>query len=169
MDANEPGSGAIERREVIVGEHGVSAERDVVSTPVVIGLYVVLLGFAILAAIVVAGVFYVLDKRAEKRDAATVAEAGLERPQPDRIPPAPRLEIHTVGRWHTFREAEQARLDSYGWMDRTSGAVHIPIERAIDLVVERGVGPLPPGPVVAPAPAAQTNPKPVAGTPEKKQ
>lgn len=169
MDANRPESGAIERREVIVGKHGVSVERDVVATPVVVGLFAVLAGLAIFGAVVTAVVFFVLEKGAAKRDSAAVAEAGLERPAPDRLPPAPRLEIHTVGRFHTFRDAEVERLSTYGWMDRATGAVHLPIDRAMDLIVERGVGALPPPPIVAPAPAAQTNPPPAPGNPEKKQ
>ncbi len=35
-------------------------------------------------------------------------------------------------------------------MDRSSGAVHIPIERAMELVAERGVGPLPAAPMAMP-------------------
>lgn len=170
MDANEPGSGAIEKRDFIVGKHGVSAERDVVSTPVVIGLYGVLVGLSIFAAVVVGVYFFALEKRAVRADKAIVAESGLERQAPDRVPPSPRLEIHTVGHWNAFREAEKARLETYGWMDRQSGAVHIPIDRAMELITQRGVGPLPPGPVVAPAPAAQTGPPPVSGSkPEGKQ
>jgi len=154
MDAN--------RRDpdVIVGAHGVSAEKDVVSTPVVVGLYAVLAGLAVFAAIVVGILFFALEKPAVKRDARAIAEAGLERPQPDRIPPAPRLEIHTVGRWRTFRDAEKARLSSYGWMDRSTGAVHIPIDRAMELITERGVGPLPAAPMVMPRPGGPTVPLP---------
>jgi hypothetical protein len=171
MDANRPGAGKDLGPDVRVGAHGVSAEKDVVGTPVVVGLFAVLAGLAIFGAVVVAVVFFVLEKGATRRDTAAVAEAGLERPAPDRLPPAPRLEIHTVGRFHTFRDAEVERLSTYGWMDRATGAVHLPIDRAMDLIIERGVGPLPPPPlqVVAPAPAAQTNPPPVAGSPEKKQ
>lgn len=168
MDANRPGARDL-GPDAKVGAHGVSAEKDVVGTPVVVGLFAVLAGLAIFGAVVVAVVFFVLEKGAAKRDSAAVAEAGLERPAPDRLPPAPRLEIHTVGRFHTFRDAEVERLATYGWMDRATGAVHLPIDRAMDLIIERGVGPLPPPPVVAPAPAAQTNPPPVPGSPEKKQ
>ena len=38
------------------------------------------------------------------------------------------------------RRAAQHRLASYGWVDRDKGLVHIPIERAIDLYLERGGG-----------------------------
>ena len=152
MDANRPPQE--------VGPHGVAAEPDRVQTPLVVGLFVVLAGLAIFGAAVVAIVFFVLEKKAVGVDRVAVAEAGLERPAPDRVPPAPRLEIHTEGHWRVFRDAEKTRLSSYGWMDRNTGAVHIPIDRAMDLIAERGVGPLPQAPIVMPAPAAATAPAP---------
>lgn len=36
------------------------------------------------------------------------------------------------------REVRQ-RLNSYGWIDETSGIVHIPIERAMAITAERGL------------------------------
>jgi hypothetical protein len=35
------------------------------------------------------------------------------------------------------RAQEQAWLHSYGWVDEAAGVVHIPIERAMELVVAR--------------------------------
>ena len=35
-----------------------------------------------------------------------------------------------------FMDQQRRRLDSYGWVDRASGRVHIPIERAMKQVVE---------------------------------
>ncbi|HJQ39844.1 MAG TPA: hypothetical protein VKB93_22100 [Thermoanaerobaculia bacterium] len=37
-----------------------------------------------------------------------------------------------------MREIEDRRLHGYGWVDRQKGAVHIPIELAKQLVVQRG-------------------------------
>lgn len=34
----------------------------------------------------------------------------------------------------------QQRLNSVGWVDRDAGVVHMPIDRAMDLLVERGLG-----------------------------
>lgn len=31
------------------------------------------------------------------------------------------------------------RLSTYGWVDRSAGSVHIPIERAIELTAQRGL------------------------------
>jgi hypothetical protein len=38
-------------------------------------------------------------------------------------------------------DRETATLEGYGWVDRKSGAVQIPISRAIDLVAEQGLPP----------------------------
>jgi hypothetical protein len=38
-----------------------------------------------------------------------------------------------------LRAAEEADLDSYGWIDRNSGTVHIPIDRAMQLLLQRGL------------------------------
>ncbi|MFN2370459.1 MAG: hypothetical protein ABR506_04805 [Candidatus Krumholzibacteriia bacterium] len=38
-----------------------------------------------------------------------------------------------------YREGQQSRLaEGYRWLDREQGVVGVPIERAIELVVERG-------------------------------
>jgi hypothetical protein len=38
-----------------------------------------------------------------------------------------------------LRAAEDRRLHSYGWVDRRAGTVHIPVERAIELLAARGL------------------------------
>jgi hypothetical protein len=55
------------------------------------------------------------------------------------LPPAPRLEIHTTKDLDALRKAEDAAINSYGWVDRDAGRVRIPISRAIDLIAERGL------------------------------
>lgn len=140
MDANKPS-----------GEpHGVAAEPDYVSARTVVGFAVILTVLAVVAMILIAALFHAFETRADKRDAAALDRAGLEA-RPGAPPPQPRLQIHPVRHWSAFREAEVERLESYGWMDRSTGAVHIPIERAMELIAQRGVGPLPPAPMAMPA------------------
>ena len=148
MDATEkPGVGEAEG-------HGVAAEPDRVPARLVAGSGVAFAVLAAVAAALMVALFWQLDRRAERHDEKVVAAAGLERREPG-LPPLPRLQVYPVRHWKDFAAAEKARLDSYGWMDRTSGAVHIPIDRAIEIVAERGVGPLPPAPMAMPAaPAA---------------
>jgi len=141
------------------GGHDVAVEPDRVSIRTVVGFGVALAVIAAIAMALVVGLFKLLDRGAEKKDAAVVAGVGLQN-QPDRLPPAPRLQISGTIHWEEYRDAQRERLSTYGWMDRASGAVHIPIERAMEIVLARGVGPLPPGlmapPPQTPAPAAET-------------
>lgn len=53
--------------------------------------------------------------------------------------PKPRLEIKGSVDLARFRAAEAADLDSYGWIDRSSGTVRIPVDRAMQLLLERGL------------------------------
>jgi hypothetical protein len=76
-----------------------------------------------------------------------------------RIPPEPRLEPDPLALRRELRGEEDALLKSYGWVDRTAGSVHIPIDRAIEIVLERGVpGGKPMAAAAAPAPAAGQTP-----------
>ena len=133
--------------------HGVAAEPDVVPAKLVVGFAVLLTVTAVVAAALMAVLFWRLNTTAARRDERISEAAGLEQAEPG-VPPLPRLQVHAVRHWTDFRTAERERLDTYGWMDRSTGAVHIPIERAIDLIAERGVGPLPQAPVAMPARAA---------------
>src|SRR5438552_15747466 len=38
-----------------------------------------------------------------------------------------------------LRATEDAALTTYGWVDRKNGIVHIPIDRAMDLLLQRGL------------------------------
>jgi hypothetical protein len=58
---------------------------------------------------------------------------------PAPTPPAPRLEAQSGQALDPYRAAEQQRLSSYGWVDRQAGVAHMPIDRAMDLVAERGL------------------------------
>ena len=49
-------------------------------------------------------------------------------------PPAPRLETAPSLDLRALRADEDTRLHAYGWVDREARIVHIPIDRAIDLV-----------------------------------
>jgi hypothetical protein len=139
MDANKPEP-----------HHGVAAEPAGVQTKVVVGFGVVLLVTGAIAMVLMALLFKGFEGVADRRDEASVSAAGLQARQ-DLVPPAPRLQVYPVRHWKDFEAAESNRLSSYGWMDRSNGVVHIPIERAMDLIEQRGVGPLPPAPAAVPA------------------
>jgi hypothetical protein len=53
--------------------------------------------------------------------------------------PNPKLEEDERGQMNEIRINEEKELYSYGWVDEKAGTVHIPIERAMDLIVQRGL------------------------------
>jgi hypothetical protein len=63
-----------------------------------------------------------------------------DRPEPPNLaPPAPRLQYNEFADLAALRRVEQDRLETYGWVDRDHGVVHIPIEQAMRLTAQRGV------------------------------
>src|SRR5436305_10046235 len=52
--------------------------------------------------------------------------------------PQPRLEVQPGANLASLRAAEEADLNSYGWIDRPSGRVRIPIAEAMRLLLEKG-------------------------------
>jgi hypothetical protein len=53
--------------------------------------------------------------------------------------PYPRLQISPSIDLKDFREREIAQLNTYGWVNQTAGVVRVPIERAIELVLQKGL------------------------------
>jgi len=54
-------------------------------------------------------------------------------------PPAPQLEETPALDWQRQLAAEEQILHSYGWVNPGEGIVRIPIERAIDILAQRGL------------------------------
>ena len=55
-----------------------------------------------------------------------------------RLPAEPRLQQFPRNELYEFRMKEEAELHSYGWVDKNAGTVHIPIEDAMRLMLQRG-------------------------------
>ncbi len=62
--------------------------------------------------------------------------------------PHPALLVNEPSVLGEFNARQRAAQDTYGWLDQAAGTVRLPIERAKDLVLERG---LPVRPVSTPA------------------
>jgi hypothetical protein len=54
------------------------------------------------------------------------------------LSPGPRVEEHPSLELEQLRLKEDRTLTTYGWADKQKGEVRIPIDRAIDLQLERG-------------------------------
>lgn len=76
-----------------------------------------------------------------------------------RQPPYPRLQAKPEEELKALHAEEAKVLENYGWIDKGQGVARIPIEKAIEIVGQRGL----------PAPATlleAAQPAPVGGTPE---
>jgi hypothetical protein len=93
----------------------------------------VCLVIAVMAVLVTVGGLFSLFKRQYASESAPsgITTAG-------RLPPPPRLQNNPASDWQQLLETENAKLNSYGWIDKNAGMIRIPIERAIDLLAQRG-------------------------------
>ncbi len=71
-------------------------------------------------------------------DGGDAPVSSLARPAGE-LPPEPRLLTDEPTNLRDFRATEAQQLEHYGWTDQATGAVHIPIDRAKDLLLERGL------------------------------
>ena len=53
-------------------------------------------------------------------------------------PPAPNLQKQPFKDVYMLRQAEALKLGSYGWVDKDGGVTHIPIDHAMQLMIQRG-------------------------------
>jgi hypothetical protein len=69
----------------------------------------------------------------------TKADTRVVTPEDVQRFPQPRLESNERTEINSFRWKEEQTLNSYGWVDQKAGTVHIPIDRAMELIAERGL------------------------------
>jgi hypothetical protein len=101
-----------------------------------------IVAFALAVSVPVLMIFLWLQfKSAEGARYRGLSAAALAGPQsqPTRTMPEPRLEIIPGSGLAKLRAEEDAQLNSYGWIDRRSNIVRIPIERAMEIIAQRGL------------------------------
>ncbi len=96
-----------------------------------------LLGLMV-AGIVVSFILYAGYFRVWTSRDATSQPSRLAAGLPAR-PPEPRLQDLPAQDLREFREHEREAQTSYGWVEPEAGVVRIPVERAMELVLERGL------------------------------
>jgi hypothetical protein len=96
------------------------------------------IGLAVATVIIGIGV-WLLFQFFTAREARTVFTEYPLAVQGSRQPPEPRLQTTPRQDMNDLRAREDQLLNSYGWVDKEKGVVRIPIDRAMQLVVERGL------------------------------
>lgn len=86
---------------------------------------------------IVYGTFWLFEGQKAASDVA-VQQFPLAAGQ-EKEPPMPRLQTQPFKEVYLLKTGQGERLESYGWTDKANGIVHIPIERAMELTLERGL------------------------------
>jgi hypothetical protein len=115
--------------------HGIPVEGDGISYSGIVWFVVVLTVTTVICQVLMWGMFEVMARRT---DATDVARAPLARPV-GTMPPGPAVLVDEPANLRDFQATEQDALTTYGWVDENAGTVHIPIDRAKDLLLERGL------------------------------
>jgi hypothetical protein len=112
------------------GEHE-GKDADVIGLGMIAGLFFLVGAIVILSCW---GLIHVLTLRYRAREKpATMMAQSTEKF------PGARLLVRPGSEFGPLQSAQEDELNSYGWVDRKSGRVHIPIERAMQLLIERGL------------------------------
>ncbi|HEY3973950.1 MAG TPA: hypothetical protein VGM18_13170 [Candidatus Sulfotelmatobacter sp.] len=139
------------------------------------GVLYFLLGLVIAGVLVyfiVDGVYSYLDKHSEAQQApvnplVTNAPADtrlIPKDYPKEAFPNPRLEDDERGQLNGIRLKEEQTLSTYDYIDKNAGTVRIPIDRAMELIAQRGLPTRAQG-----APKESATPLPAPTQPAKKK
>jgi hypothetical protein len=95
---------------------------------------------------IVYGAFRFFDSQARTANAEPryPMAAGLTRPAP-----TPSLQTQPFKDIYMLREDEANKLKSYGWVDQDGGVTRIPVDRAMELMLQRGFRTRPDAPTPA--------------------
>ena len=55
------------------------------------------------------------------------------------LPLGPQLQVNPREDWLKYREEQEKSLETYEWVNRSAGTVRVPIEKAMELLVKKGV------------------------------
>lgn len=78
--------------------------------------------------------FQSFDASARSRDVPSHVLA-----EEHQVPPPPKLEASPQAENQVSAERERELLGSYEWIDRDAGLVRIPVERALEIVLQEGL------------------------------
>jgi hypothetical protein len=73
--------------------------------------------------------------------AHAISQAASDSPFADtrQLPLGPQLQVNPREDWLKFREEQEKSLETYGWKNRAAGTVRVPIEKAMELLVKKGL------------------------------
>ena len=131
--------------------------EDLAPKPILLFLLALIVG-CLMVALVLRGMYSYLDVYENHHEPAqsplvepTTADTRTVSPGDITKFPQPRLETDERREINDFRDQEEQTLNSYGWVDQQAGVVRIPIDRAMQLLTQRGLPTRPQAGTVSPS------------------
>ncbi len=111
--------------------NGAGHETSEVSVKfIVTSLFALLIG-VFLACLLVVGIFQFFHR--------TYIPEATSLANPQQLPPEPRVEEHPWEQIQDLRKHEDHVLSTYAIIDKAQGTVRIPVDRAIDMLAQKGL------------------------------
>jgi hypothetical protein len=108
---------------------------DVATRPVALSV----LGLAAFTIIFTIAANYVYFGLAERAKATSPAANPLAEQYAAKQPPEPRLQLRPKDDLTQLRAAEEKSLSTLAWVDKEAGVVQVPIERAMEMLIAKGL------------------------------
>src|SRR5690349_18934945 len=124
MDAN------MEHHPVEASHNGAGHEHGEVNVNFIVVSLIVLLVGTFLVCLLVIGIFQYFHSTYLPAQAT---------PLQQQLPPQPRVEERPYLQLQNLRALEDHVLSTYAWVDQSQGTVRVPVDRAIDTVLQKGL------------------------------
>jgi hypothetical protein len=103
---------------------------------------------------VVAALFYFFEQR-------QVSAFGTGPTPTVAVPPGPGIQVDPGKDMQETMATQTSWLNSYGWINEGTGVIHMPIDHAMEMIMEHGMPTIAPTPT--PAPTSEPSPTPSGG------
>ena len=95
------------------------------------------IGLAVILGVVVILTFLLMHYKTAQHERRDTPLPRLARER--QAMPQPRLQVDAHNELREMRAAEDRVLHSYGWVDRDAGVVRIPVDRAMEILADKGL------------------------------
>ena len=112
-------------------------ESSDINVRAIIGFTVVLTAIVLIIDLAMYGLFHVLHKYEVRNDPYVTPLAAPLEALPKQ--PEPALQLTPWADLKDFRSQQDAHMSSYGWVDEKTGVARIPIAKAKELLLQRGI------------------------------
>lgn len=97
--------------------------------------FLILIFFTIIGSLIISYFVFLWVLPNQRADLPSVRPEALQR----QLPPEPRVQGFPMRDWEKFIAEETRKTTTYELLDETTGKVRIPVERAKELILKRGL------------------------------